>query len=136
MNLVNELQISAARDDVLTVLRNTKRLASKLALNDLEEWLKCEFEGYGKNPVPDYRLIGTSLSVKTHGPLIAGGMVIDGIQDFPAVTFGNISYRDSIGVIMSCLQDLGKMDIFSPIPEGTKLSEIARRRVRVTPEYA
>jgi hypothetical protein len=28
---VNELQVSAEQDDVLTVLRKTKRLASKLA---------------------------------------------------------------------------------------------------------
>ena len=30
MNLVNELQVSAENDDVLTVLRKTMRLASKL----------------------------------------------------------------------------------------------------------
>jgi hypothetical protein len=44
MNLVDELQVSAESDDVLTVLRKAKKLASKLERNDIAEWLEAEQE--------------------------------------------------------------------------------------------
>lgn len=37
MSLVNELQDSAGSEDVLTVLRKTKRLASKLDRQDIAD---------------------------------------------------------------------------------------------------
>jgi hypothetical protein len=46
MNLVDELQASATKDDVLNVLRNTRRLASKLKRHDITEWLQAEQDGY------------------------------------------------------------------------------------------
>lgn len=42
MNLVNELQVSAEQDVVLTVLCKAKRLASKLDRSDITEWLRNE----------------------------------------------------------------------------------------------
>jgi AbiTii len=82
MNLVNELQVSAEQDDVLTVLRKTKRLASKLGRQDIGEWLRSEFEGYAdKKSVPDYRQVRTTFAMKTNGYVPAGyGMVRDGIE--------------------------------------------------------
>ena len=85
MNLVNELQISAGRDDVLTVLRNTKRLASKLGRQDIAEWLESERNGYEKGkPVPEYRMVRGTLAMYTNGYIPAGfGYLMNGLQDVP-----------------------------------------------------
>src|SRR5690348_10915089 len=73
VNLVNELQVSAERDDVLTVLRKTKWLASKLDRQDIAEWLQAEQGGYRDDqPVPEYRKIGTALAYNTNGYIPAG----------------------------------------------------------------
>ena len=62
MNLVNELQISAEKDDVLAVLRKTKRLASKLGRNDITDWLNSEQNGYPKDKgIPDYRIVSGTI---------------------------------------------------------------------------
>jgi hypothetical protein len=85
MNLVNELQVSAEKDDVLTVLRKTKRLASKLGRQDIADWLQNEQGGYpGTVPVPEYRKIGTTLAYDTNGYVPAGfGYLRNGIEDLP-----------------------------------------------------
>ena len=73
MNLVNELQVSAEQDEVLTVLRKAKRLASKLGVDDINQWLRAEQEGYEKgDTIPKYRMIKASLVYKTNGPIPLG----------------------------------------------------------------
>ncbi len=63
MNLINQLQVSAENDDVLTVLRKTKRLASKLERQDIAAWLEAEQAGYDSNDaVPEYRQVATTLA--------------------------------------------------------------------------
>jgi hypothetical protein len=42
MNLIKKPQVSAEWDDLLTVLRKTKRLASKLGRRHIAEWLQNE----------------------------------------------------------------------------------------------
>src|SRR4051812_26630207 len=81
MNLVNELQVSAEKDDVLTVLRKTKRLASKLGRQDINDWLRSELEGYTDSAtVPDYRQVRATIAMNTNGHIPAGfGYLANGI---------------------------------------------------------
>jgi hypothetical protein len=99
MNLVNELQISAESDDVLTVLRKATRLASKLDVADINEWLRCERDGYPDNaPLPEYRSIKAILVFSTNGPIPVGmGMMNDGILNYP----GNVVVDRRITMKMS-----------------------------------
>src|SRR5579864_331264 len=85
MNLVNELQVSAEQDDVLTVLRKTKRLASKLGRQDISEWLRFEHDGYPVDKsVPDYRKIAITFAYKTNGYIPAGyGLLRNGTEELP-----------------------------------------------------
>lgn len=57
MGLVNELQCSVEKDDVITVLRKTKRMCYKLGRNDILQWVNNEINGYDKTPIPEYRNI-------------------------------------------------------------------------------
>src|ERR1019366_5927377 len=111
MNLVNELQVSAERDDVLTVLRKTKRLASKLGRQDIAEWLRSEQEGYGHNQiVPDYRQIRSTLAMNTNSYIPAGfGFVRNGLQelsDFPVNAARSVV--DPISSILTWVEGLTK----------------------------
>jgi tetratricopeptide (TPR) repeat protein len=73
MNLVNELQASAENDDVLTVLRKTTRLASKLGRDDISEWLLAEQNGYPRgDAVPAYRRVRGRLAMNVLGYVPAG----------------------------------------------------------------
>lgn len=85
MNLVNELQVSAECEDVLTVLRKAKRLASKLGVDDINHWLKCERDGYSPgDTLPKYRVVKGHIVYDTNGFLPAGfGMVMDGTFNYP-----------------------------------------------------
>ena len=91
MGLVNELQESAERDDVLTVLRKAKRVSSKLSLPDISTWLDHEQNGYpDQKTVPAYREIAASYCYNTNGYIPAGyGLLKSGI--IPLDGFGNIT---------------------------------------------
>src|SRR6266702_1472488 len=140
MNLVNELQISAEQDDVLTVLRKTKRLASKLGRKDIAEWLQSEMDGYAPGrPVPEYRQIGTTLAYNTNGYVPVGfGRMMNGIVDLPAndLVFP-LHVRDSISSILSWIEREGKANgIFHQIPAGSDYSNAIRSRVQFDPMLA
>lgn len=107
MNLVNELQESAIKDDVLTVLRKTKRLASKLGLSDIVNWLKFEQNGYPDNDsVPSYRRVNSTVACNINDYIPIGfGMIVRGVVDLPSGDLDlNIPLRDSINVILSVIQ--------------------------------
>jgi hypothetical protein len=138
MNLVNELQVSAEKDDVLTVLRKTKRLASKLDRQDIAEWLQSEQEGYAKDKtVPDYRKVGTSLVYDSNGYLPAGyGMLMRGIQEIPSYGLAQpIWVRDSISTIMSWIDGIKSgAGIFNKV-EGTECGALIRKHIRFDPDF-
>lgn len=81
MDLVNELQISAERDDVLTVLRKARRLASKLGVSSIDHWLESEQNGYSQtDKLPNYRVLLGTLVYRTNGPIPYGfGYNVNGI---------------------------------------------------------
>lgn len=109
MDLVNELQVSAERDDVLTVLRKARRLASKLGVADIDHWLKCESEGYARREdIPAYRIITCSLVLKADRPIPTGwGMVGTGVMELP----GWDSLHHSMGEpVSSVMNMIGEMD--------------------------
>jgi len=112
MSLVNELQVSAEKDDVLTVLRKTKRLASKLDRQDIAEWLQAEQGSYSPDqPVPEYRKIATTLAYNTNGFIPAGfGYLRNGIEDLPScdLTYP-LHLRDSISTVLSWLRARAKI---------------------------
>lgn len=89
MNLVNQLQVSVEGEDVLTVLRKARRLASKLGVNNINEWLEFEQNGYKvRQEIPDYRIIKSKLVYKTNGYVPAGfGYMMNGISDFGSGNF-------------------------------------------------
>ena len=107
-NLVNELQISAEQDDVLTVLRKTKRLASKLNRQDISEWLNAELKGYEiGQPLPDYRMIGSAIAYNTNGYVPAGfGMMKNGIEDLPFFGSFETPLRESISTVISMIDSM------------------------------
>jgi hypothetical protein len=137
VNLVNELQVSAEKDDVLTVLRKTKRLASKLGRKDIAEWLQAEQGGYfSGQSVPEYRLVGTTLAYNTNGFIPAGyGQLVRGIEHLPASNLTcPMPVKDSIGTILSWIEGEDKGNgIFYPIPEGSDCSRAIRSRFRFNP---
>lgn len=133
MNLVNQLQESAEQDDVLTVLRKTKRLASKLGREDIDSWLKAEQEGYqaAVNDVtfPDYRNVGTTLALNTNGYVPMGfNMVANGVQDLPQVNLDLMfDVREPISTVLSWIEAIDRgLNIYNAIPEGTELSRTLR----------
>lgn len=130
MNLVNELQVSAEQDDVLTVLRKTKRLASKLDRQDIAEWLESEQNGYGaEEDVPDYRTVGVTLAYNTNGYVPAGwGTLVKGTVMLPDCCLGlKLPIRDSISTIMSWIEAEGRAEkLCSPVPEGSDVCQQLR----------
>lgn len=108
MNLVNELQVSAEQDDVLTVLRKARRLASKLGVNDIDDWLKAEQNGYsGIQPVPPYRMVKGSLVFQTNGPIPVGwGMTGNGIMDYPGGFVVDRPMVDGMGEVVSLIETI------------------------------
>jgi hypothetical protein len=137
VNLINELQVSAEKDDVLTVLRKTKRLASKLGRKDIAEWLHAEQDGYASGQsVPEYRMIGNTLAYNTNGFIPAGyGQLVRGIEHLPASDLTcPVAVRDSIGTILSWIEGESKGNgTFYAIPEGSDRSRAIRSRFRFNP---
>jgi hypothetical protein len=90
MGLVNELQESAERDDVVTVLRKAKRVSSKLGLSDISEWLTHEQDGYPDGAeLPAYRRVRITLCYDTNGFVPAGfGYRKRGIEPLPDLGVG------------------------------------------------
>jgi hypothetical protein len=108
----------------LTVLRKTKRLASKLNRQDISEWLQAELNGYEDGQdLPDYRVIGSTVAYNTNGYVPAGfGYMKNGIEDLPF--FGTFETRlhESISSIISMIDDLKtgrKNGLFLSVGEET-----------------
>lgn len=140
MNLVNELQVSAERDDVLTVLRKTKRLASKLDRRDIAEWLNAEQCGYAAGQaVPDYRKIGTTFAINTNGYVPAGfGRLMKGVQELPSIDVPvPACMEDPISAVMSMIESLNQGNgIYRSIPQGSDLDLAMRRIISLDPMFA
>jgi hypothetical protein len=86
MSLVNELQESCEKDDVLTVLRKAKRLSAKLGRDDICDWIDHELNGYKDDDdvIPEYRRISITFAYRTNGYVPMGyGMVGNGVQPLP-----------------------------------------------------
>ena len=143
MNLVNELQISAEKDDVLTVLRKTKRLASKLRRKDISDWLRWELSGYDDpKAIPDYRKVGVSFAINIQGYVPAGnGMLVTGNEPIPNTGMEDfpMPLGDPIATIQTWI-DRGNRNpnhgIFQTLEDGTPITEHLRRRFRIDPRYA
>jgi AbiTii len=142
MNLINELQVSAENDDVLTVLRKTKRLASKLDQRGIADWLRAEESGYSPGrDVPEYRMINNALAYSTNGYVPAGyGYLKSGIEEMPwgGFTPPPMPLRDSISSVLwlieSCSTNVNGM--YFPIEEGTALSTTIRSHFQFDPRFA
>ena len=82
--------MSAERDEVLTVLRKARRLASKLGVNDIDDWVRHELDGYNRgDDIAAYRSVTCDLVFKTVGYSPVGyGMIGTGVMDVPS--FGTI----------------------------------------------
>lgn len=107
MNLVNQLQVSAESEDVLTVLRKAKRLASKLGVTDIDHWLRREQEGYGDgDEVPGYRTVKGTLVFNTNGPIPVGlGMVGNGVMDYPGGITVDRNLGDPMGELLAMVTE-------------------------------
>ncbi|MGA2700072.1 MAG: hypothetical protein ABSH35_03110 [Isosphaeraceae bacterium] len=137
MNLVNELQISAERDDVLTVLRKTKRLASKLDRRDISDWLLAEQNGYlADQDVPNYRVINTTIAIDTNGYVPAGyGQLMRGIVELPSSGLDlRMPFRASVSDVLSLIDSLnGNNGAYLSIEDGSDLSRDLRSFFGVNP---
>lgn len=138
INLVNELQVSAEQDDVLTVLRKTKRLASKLNRTDISDWLNSELNGYHVNQnIPPYRHVASTVAYNTNGYVPAGfGMMKNGIDDLPF--FGSIiSYvREPISSVISMIDGVkngSKNGIFQDI--DLEIDQLIRSKLSIGQDY-
>ncbi|AMV26694.1 hypothetical protein VT84_20005 [Gemmata sp. SH-PL17] len=132
MNLVDELQESATQDDVLTVLRKTKRLASKLNRDDISVWLDTEFNGYSPDQdVPEYRVISTTIAYNTNGYIPDGfNMLKDGIGDLHSAGAGpHATLPDSISEILVHIEAIkaGK-GAYCPIDNSSQLARCLRQQ--------
>lgn len=140
VSLVNELQASTERDDVVTVLRKTKRLASKLDRQDIADWLQAEQAGYVPGqPVPDYRKVVTTLAYNTNGYIPAGyGYLMNGIEDLHLFDITEpFQVKNSISGILTWIEGLTMGDaIYFPIPEGTDYSRALHSVIRFNPMFA
>jgi hypothetical protein len=133
MNLVNELQVSAEKDDVLTVLRKTKRLASKLDRKDIADWLQSEQAGYASGQdVPEYRQVRGTLAMQTNGHIPAGyGFVMNGIQELPGFGINPIMpVKESISTVLSWIESPEKgHGIYFPIDRAMDVDRYVRSHV-------
>jgi hypothetical protein len=125
MNLVNELQISAERDDVLTVLRKARRLASKLGATEILDWLDSEQSGYTtKTSLPNYRKVKGKLVYRTNGYVPAGyGMIMNGIADVGSGTFTIDWYvPDSISQVLVMIDAVTTKNhgLYFPLPNDER----------------
>jgi hypothetical protein len=123
------LQISAEQDDVLSVLRKTKRLSSKLGRKDITEWVEQELNGYKDiNSVPNYRIVGVSLAYNTNGYIPAGyNMVCNGIMPIPDSISLNLTCPVAVPIstVMSWIKELGtKKGLY--LPMGKEQSDMVR----------
>jgi hypothetical protein len=132
MGLVNELQESAERDDVATVLRKAKRLSAKLSRQDINDWLEHEQSGYPDGAaIPDYRVIGVTVCYNTNGYVPAGyGMVKSGIEPVPGWSLDlTVPKREPISTLLSYVDAMDKgNDLYMPI-DGD-LAETIRGHLR------
>jgi AbiTii len=121
MSLVNELQESAGKDDVLAVLRKTKRLASKLDRQDILNWLTAELNGYpdGMTP-PDYRKIGTTIAYKSNGK---------GVIDLPLITSSlTVEVTQAISIIVAWIAGLNVgNEVYYPIERDSEFDQSIRK---------
>ena len=140
MNLVNELQVSAEENDVLTVLRKTKRLASKLGRQDIAEWLQAEQSGYAvEQNVPEYRKVGTTLAYKTNGYIPAGfGMLMNGAEELPSSGLTTpMSVRESISAVLSWIEkENASSGLYFSIPPSNDYDRALRSIIRFNPMFS
>lgn len=137
MNLVNELQDSAAKEDVLTVLRKAKRLASKLGRQDIDGWLQGEQQGYTNDrDVPDYRHIGVTLGFKPMGYVPVGfGHISNAVQPLPSPRPDKrFILHDAISRVLSLIADGG--GICSIVPNNSEEDQILRRMYWFDEDFA
>lgn len=134
MNLVNELQVSVERDDVLSVLRKARRLASKLGVDDINHWLRCEQEGYERDAtLPNYRTVTGTLSIKTNGYIPAGmGYVVNGVIDYPGGFVVPNRMPQPMSQIVQMAAPSEKSDNFVTVDERL----VAGFRSRMDPDFA
>lgn len=130
MNLVNELQLSAEREDVLTVLRKAKRLASKLGVEDINHWIKSEMEGYleGQDP-PRYRIVKGTLVYNTNGYVPAGfGYMQNGIVPYPGNYTVDRHLPDSMSEILAMITAIEEKNhgLYYPLDESDVLRQMRR----------
>lgn len=139
MNLVDELQVSATKDDVLVVLRNTRRLASKLKRPDIIGWLQAEQDGYKDGQtVPNYRRVGATLAYNSNGYIPAGyGRLQNGIEDLASLGLDlQIPMRESISVILTLVDRIAQGEkCYYPIAAGSEEDRAIRKLVQFHPQY-
>lgn len=129
MGLVNELQESAERDDVQTLLRKAKRVSAKLRRDDISKWLNNEQNGYPDGAeVPSYRDISISFCYNTNGYLPAGyGQIMRGIVPLPGLGDGlTIPVGEPISAIVGWLDSInaGRGQLYMPL--NAEMAEFVR----------
>ncbi len=138
MGIVNELQESAEKDDVLTVMRKARRVASKLGKQDISQWLDHEQNGYpSKDNLPDYRVISCKIYYKINGYIPAGyGRIKTGMDVLEGFTPLDYSLLDTIGEVAGWIHSLDNdknngSGIY--LPMGPEKAEIIRQSMRQVP---
>lgn len=68
MGIISELQEAAIKEDadVVSLLRKAHLAARKLNLDDFDEWLLSELNGYGNKDVPKYREVPIQIKGRTY----------------------------------------------------------------------
>ncbi|NKX37345.1 hypothetical protein HGG70_05275 [Rhodobacteraceae bacterium R_SAG4] len=110
---------------VESLLRKVKFAAAKLNLEDLEEWVSAELNGYGDGDLPTYRkLKGMGLAkVPYSGWVPVADTQIPSINDF----FTSKSLYCSIAEVSSILENTSGVSVDFPFDTGLamKLGEVA-----------
>ncbi len=134
MDLVNKLQQSVISDDVLVVLRNTMRLASKLDRNDINEWLDAELSGYKTNvTLPSYRIVDAIIGFRTNGFASPGfGFDEGSITPLPPVRVIQFPIIESIITITQVISDIdvnNEKCLCCSTEEGSAAREVIRTHI-------
>ena len=120
---------------MLIVLRNTRRLASKLDRNDISEWLEAELSGYKcDRDLPEYRVVDAMIGFNVTGPVPPGfGILTGGMTPMPPMRCLRFPIIEPISAIVPVINNLSSEKcLYRSAEEGsTSRAEIGRHIAEV-----
>ena len=133
MSLVLELQEMASDSKVAVtdLVRKALMVASKLGLDEFQQWLQLELDGYKGAKVPTYRVI--HCDIEAHNPY-QGWIPVIFKDKKTAKALSRVEIGQPIGELESVLSHGDKGHLTVPLPSGITASLIEGSQVGLVPE--